>query len=286
MGTGSDRARARRPAGLPGVPPQAAAAAPRRRAASRRGSPVRGRRARPARRPCLGRVDGVPRAAVRCLGVRRRHRRAARRAGPPARHTRVAVVAAARDDVVVRDGHAAAVTTTAGELDADVVVCAVDPRRLPALAARSRVRRRPSPRPRRTSAWPATCATSLMSWSSMATRPLVLRTRGRAPDGHHAWTVQPRAGTTRTPSPRWPGTGSSPRAGGHPGRPLTARPGRAVGRIAARRAVAGSRHRATAARSADADRRRVCRGRHATPGSGLPYVGLSAALVAQVVGPA
>jgi UDP-galactopyranose mutase len=27
-------------------------------------------------------------------------------------------------------------------------------------------------------------------------------------------------------------------------------------------------------------------GAHATPGSGLPYVGLSAALVAQVVGPA
>ena len=45
-------------------------------------------------------------------------------------------------------GRAVAVTTTAGELDADVVVCAVDPRRLPALARVGRgVRRRRSRRP-------------------------------------------------------------------------------------------------------------------------------------------
>ena len=35
----------------------------------------------------------------------------------------------------MRDGRVVAVATTAGELDADVVVCAVDPRRLPALAS-------------------------------------------------------------------------------------------------------------------------------------------------------
>ena len=46
----------------------------------------------------------------------------------------VAVVRARARDVVVRDGRAAAVATTVGDLDADVVVCAVDPRRLPALA--------------------------------------------------------------------------------------------------------------------------------------------------------
>lgn len=37
-------------------------------------------------------------------------------------------------DLVVRDGRAVAVRTTEGEIDADVVVVAIDPRRLPALA--------------------------------------------------------------------------------------------------------------------------------------------------------
>ena len=40
------------------------------------GPPVRGRRPRPARRARLGRADGVPRAAVRRVGVRRRDGRA------------------------------------------------------------------------------------------------------------------------------------------------------------------------------------------------------------------
>jgi len=38
-------------------------------------------------------------------------------------------------DLVVRDGRVAAVATRSGTLDADVVVCAIDPRRLPALAS-------------------------------------------------------------------------------------------------------------------------------------------------------
>src|SRR5690349_7162867 len=38
-------------------------------------------------------------------------------------------------DLVVREGRVVAVETTAGSLDADVVVCAIDPRGLPALAA-------------------------------------------------------------------------------------------------------------------------------------------------------
>ena len=46
----------------------------------------------------------------------------------------VDVVPAGAVDVVVRGGRAVAVSTTRGELDADVVVCAVDPRRLPTLA--------------------------------------------------------------------------------------------------------------------------------------------------------
>ena len=46
----------------------------------------------------------------------------------------VGVVAATATDVVVRGGRAAAVSTSDGDLAADVVVCAVDPRRLPSLA--------------------------------------------------------------------------------------------------------------------------------------------------------
>ncbi|GAB6984735.1 phytoene desaturase family protein [Nocardioides pyridinolyticus] len=38
-------------------------------------------------------------------------------------------------DLVVREGRVAAVRTTTGDVDADAVVCAIDPRRLPALAA-------------------------------------------------------------------------------------------------------------------------------------------------------
>jgi phytoene dehydrogenase-like protein len=49
---------------------------------------------------------------------------------------RVAVELGTRvTDIVVRDGRAVAVTTAAGEVDADAVVCAMDPRRIPALAA-------------------------------------------------------------------------------------------------------------------------------------------------------
>jgi len=47
----------------------------------------------------------------------------------------VTVVAARAGDVVVRDGRAVAVATSVGDLGADVVVCAVDPRRLPGLAS-------------------------------------------------------------------------------------------------------------------------------------------------------
>src|SRR4051812_43536430 len=38
-------------------------------------------------------------------------------------------------DIVVRDGRAVAVATTTGSVDADAVVCAIDPRMMPALAA-------------------------------------------------------------------------------------------------------------------------------------------------------
>jgi phytoene dehydrogenase-like protein len=200
---------------------------------------------------------------------------------------RVAVVAARADDVVVRDGRAVAVGTSAGDLDADVVVCAVDPRRLPVLA--SYVARTTPVLP------PTTCHVGLAG--PVPDLPhelvvhgdptLVVRTRGRGPDGHHAWTVHGRGRvdddllvtlarrgldvrdrvvarvdlSPRDQVDRW---GGSPGGVKWAGRTTVRR------RLGPRTPVAGV----------------YAAGAHAAPGSGLPYVGLSASLVAQVVGPA
>jgi UDP-galactopyranose mutase len=200
---------------------------------------------------------------------------------------KVAVVRGRARDVVVREGRAAGVTTTAGDLDADVVVCAVDPRTLPALAGTVR---------RTTPAIPA-ATTYLGLAGEVRDLPhelvvhgdptLVLRTRGRAPEGQHAWTVQSRGRNDEDPvavlarhglvsrdqvlmrldmSPRelverW---GGSPLGVRWEGRGTVRR------RLGPRTPVTGV----------------YAAGAHATPGSGLPYAGLSAALVAQVVGPA
>ena len=92
-------------------------------------------------------------------------------------------------DIVVREGRAVAVATSAGDLDADVVVCAVDPRGLPALA--DHVRRTMPALP------PVVSHLGLVG--DVPEMPhevvlhgdptLVLRTSGTAPDGGAAWTV-------------------------------------------------------------------------------------------------
>jgi UDP-galactopyranose mutase len=199
----------------------------------------------------------------------------------------VSVVRARALDVVVREAHAAAVTTTGGDLDADVVVCAIDPRRIPALAE-SVSRTMP--------AIPA--ATTYVGLAGEVRdlphelvvhgdQTLVVRTLGRAPAGHHAWTLLSRGRHDADPvsalarhgidirsqvvtrvdlSPRelvdrW---GGSPLGVRWQGR------GTVRQRLGPGTPVEGV----------------YAAGAHATPGSGLPYVGLSAALVAQVVGPA
>ena len=190
-------------------------------------------------------------------------------------------------DIVVRGGRAVAVATSGGELDADAVVCAVDPRKLPALAQHVE---------RTMPAIPSTlCHLGLEGevpdlapenvWHGDPT--LVVRTGGRAPEGGHAWTligrgmlsedivvalarkgvdVRPQVVSRVDRSPRdqvehwngsplgvlWQGRATLKRRLG-PGTPIP-------GVYAA--------------------------GAHATPGSGLPFVGLSAALVAQEIGPA
>jgi phytoene dehydrogenase-like protein len=198
---------------------------------------------------------------------------------------KVSVVRGRVRDVVVRDGRAAAVTTTVGEIDADTVVCAVDPRGLPALAGFVR---------RTTPAIPA-AMTYVGLEGEVPDLPhelvvhgeqtLVLRTLGGAPEGHHAWTLQSRGMREEDPLVVLARHGLDVRAQvvtrlDHTPRDLVERWGgtplgvRWQGRATVRRRL-GPRTPIEGVYAA---------GAHATPGSGLPYVGLSAALVAQVVG--
>jgi UDP-galactopyranose mutase len=194
-------------------------------------------------------------------------------------------------DLVVRDGRAVGVRTSGGDVDADVVVVAVDPRTLPALAAY--VERTMPAMP------PVVCHVGLEGElpEHLAAMPhetvlhgdpmLVVRTGGRAPSGGAAWTVLGRGRIAedilnalarhrvdlrnhvvervdRTPRElveRW---GSSPHGVLWQGRATVRR------RLGPATPVAGV----------------YAAGAHATPGGGLPFVGLSAALVAQAVGPA
>ncbi|GAA1920234.1 phytoene desaturase family protein [Nocardioides hwasunensis] len=196
---------------------------------------------------------------------------------------------ASATDLVLRAGRVAAVRTDDGEVDADLVVVAIDPRRLPALATYVR---------RTTPAFPpVVCHVGLAGGPGLELPDLphevvvhgdphiVVRTGGRAPDGAAAWTVLARGRlvedlltalarrgidlrrrviTRRDRSPRdlvdaW---------GGSPHGLQWAGPRSAGTRLGPRTPIAGV----------------LAAGAHATTGSGLPFAGLSAALVAETVG--
>ncbi len=190
-------------------------------------------------------------------------------------------------DLVVRDGRVAAVRTALGEVAADVVVVAVDPRRLPALAPY--VERTMPAIP------PVLCHLGLEGELPEVPHELVLhgdpllilRTGGVAPDGHAAWTVQGRGRLAedllralarhkidvrdnvvtrvdRSPRELVDAWGGSPMGVLWQGRATVRH------RLGPTTPIPGV----------------YAAGAHATPGAGLPYVGLSAALVAQAVGPA
>lgn len=195
-------------------------------------------------------------------------------------------------DVVVREGRAVAVAGPDGELAAEVVVCAVDPRRLPVLA----------PYVARTQpALPPVIAhiglddVAGLDGLDLPAHEVVLhgpatvtvRPGGTAPHGGAAWTLHGRGKLSEDPlvvlarlgldvrshvvtrvdrSPReavlaW---GGSPLGVRWQGR------GTVRARLGPTTPVAGV----------------YAVGAHATPGSGLAFVGLGAALVAQAVGPA
>lgn len=190
-------------------------------------------------------------------------------------------------DLVVRDGRVVAVSATSGEYAADVVVCAIDPRRLPALAAYVD-RTMPAIPPVVTHLGLEGPVPDLPAELVLHGDPmLVVRTGGVAPDGHTAWTLHGRGKlaedmlralarhrldvrdqvvarvdlSPRELVERWAG---SPLGVLWQGR------GTVRHRLGPTTPIAGV----------------YAAGAHATPGAGLPFVGLSAALVAQVIGPA
>lgn len=201
---------------------------------------------------------------------------------------RVEVVAGtAVIDLVVRGGRAVAVRTTTGEVDADHVVVAIDPSRLPALA--SHVRRAKSATP------PRVCHLGLEGELSDLPHEvvlhgdpmLVLRTGGQAPEGGAAWTAHARGRPTEDVLVTLARRGVdireqvvvrldySPRElvemwGGSPHGVRWRGPRTAGERLGPRTPVPGV----------------LTAGAHATTGSGLPFVGLSASVVAGIIGPA
>ena len=193
----------------------------------------------------------------------------------------------AATDLLVRAGRVVAVATSAGELDADVVVCAIDPRRLPALAPYV-ARSMPAIPPVVVHVGlegdgPELPHELVLHGEAM----LVVRAGGRAPDGSTALTVHGRGRLSedilralarhridvraqvvtrvdRSPRDQVELWGGSPMGVLWQGRATTRQ------RLGPRTPIAGV----------------YAAGAHATPGAGLPYVGLSAALVAAEIGSA
>jgi phytoene dehydrogenase-like protein len=206
---------------------------------------------------------------------------------------RVEVVRARALDIELRDDAPTAVRTSSGELAADVVVCAIDPRRLPALA---RAVRATMP------AIPASMTLvglegEIAVQDQLVDLPhelvihgdptVVVRTLGRAPRGRHAWTIQTRGNRDDDPLTVLARHGLDVRD--HVVTRLDLSPRDLVERWGGSPLGVVWQGRSTV-------RRRLgpgtpvpgvyAAGAHAAPGTGLHYVGLSAALVAQSVGSA
>jgi len=190
-------------------------------------------------------------------------------------------------NLVVREGRVAAVATDHAELDADAVVVAVDPRRLPALHPYMQ-KSMPAIPPMTIYVGLSGDVPDLAAETVFHGDPtIVVRTGGRAPEGGAAWTLhgrgkvaedlvttlvrygvdvrdQVRVKLARSPRDLVEKWGGSPEGVMWQGR-ATIRD-----RLGPRTPIPGV----------------YAAGAHATPGAGLPFVGLSAALVAQAIGPA
>jgi UDP-galactopyranose mutase len=193
----------------------------------------------------------------------------------------------AADDLVVEGGRVVAVRAEGGTVDADHVVCAIDPRRLPALAQYV-ARTMPAIPPAISHIGVVGEVPDLPAEVVLHGDPtLVLRTTGTAPDGAHAWTVLGRGRLAEDIVTALQRAGirvrdqvevrvdRSPRDlveewHGSPLGVLWQGRNTLTHRLGTRTPVEGV----------------VMAGAHTTPGSGLPSVGLSASLAAQVIGPA
>lgn len=197
-------------------------------------------------------------------------------------HTGVTVL-----DLVVAGQRVSGVRTPHGTHAADSVVVAMDPRRLPALAGYVE-RTMPAIPPVLVHLGIVGTVPDLPHEIVLHGDPmLVLRTNGTAPDGAHAWTLLGRGKLAedmvtvlsrhridvrskvevrvdRSPLAQVEGWHGSPYGVLWQGRNTLDH------RLGTRAPVDGV----------------YCAGAHTTPGAGLPYVGLSAALVAQAIGPA
>ena len=187
-------------------------------------------------------------------------------------------------DLLLRGGRVVAVDTGDGEIDTDLVVVACDPRRLPALAP-------------------------LVERTMPALPPVVchLGLEGDLPDLAHETVLHGSANephlTVRTAGPAWTLLGRGridedlvtalvrrgidvrsqivARVDRTPRDQVEAWGGSPLGVL-----WQGQADSVQATGSGDACAGVYAAGAHATPGAGLPFVGLSAALVAQLVGPA
>lgn len=190
-------------------------------------------------------------------------------------------------DLVVREGRVAAVATDSGTVDADAVVVAVDPRMLPALAGHVE-RTMPAMPPVVCHVGVSEPVPDLAHEVVLHGDPLlVVRTGGTAPAGGAAYTVHGRGRLAedilkalarqgvdlrhhlvtrvdRSPRAQVEQWRTSPYGVLWQGR------GTVRARLGPWTPIEGV----------------YAAGAHATPGAGLPYVGLSAALVAQAIGPA
>jgi phytoene dehydrogenase-like protein len=190
-------------------------------------------------------------------------------------------------DLVVREGRVAAVLTPLGELAADVVVCAIDPRRLPTLLPCAD-RTMPAIPPVTTYLGLEGDVPDLGPEAVFHGDPMiVVRTGGVAPEGCQAWTVHARGKLVEDMLVALVRVGldvrdqvrvrldRSPRAlveswGGSPEGVLWQGRNTVRHRLGPTTPIQGV----------------YAAGAHATPGAGLPFVGLSAAQVAATIGPA
>jgi phytoene dehydrogenase-like protein len=190
-------------------------------------------------------------------------------------------------DVVLEDGRAVGVETDSGLVEAEVVVCAVDPRRLPSL----------EPMVRRTmpAIPPVVCHVGLRG--DLPDLPhevvlhgdplLVVRTNGQAPDGAAAWTVLGRGKIAEDVLTALARRGIDVRSAVQvrvdrsPRDLVETWGGSPYGVLWQGRATLTQRAGTTTPWP-----NVFCAGAHAAPGAGLPFVGLGAALVAQAVGKA